>query len=210
MSSIWFTGNYEDLSTDRGYQFKFRCEKCGNGYLSTFNVSTLGVASSALRAAGSLFGGILGGAANSTYEIQRAVGGPAHDAALKEAAEEISKQFRQCTRCGKWVCEPVCWNGKVQLCEGCAPDLDEETASAQAAAAKQQVHEKARSIDWTAQRDVAAVTGVNCRACGAKTQGGKFCRECGAPLSVKTRCGKCGAEAEGNPKFCPECGQRYT
>ena len=83
MASIWFTGNYQDLSTDRGYQFKFRCEKCGNGYLSTFKVSTLGMASSAMRAAGNLFGGLLGNAANSAYEIQRAVGSSAHDAALK-------------------------------------------------------------------------------------------------------------------------------
>jgi hypothetical protein len=100
MASIWFTGNYEDLSTDRGYQFKFHCEKCGNGYMSTFKVSTLGMASSAIRAAGDLFGGIFGKAASSTYEIQRAVGSTAHDSALKEAAEEISKQFKQCTRCG--------------------------------------------------------------------------------------------------------------
>ena len=210
MTAIWFTGNYDDLSTDRGYQFKFHCGKCGNGYLSTFQTSTLGLASSALRAAGSLFGGMLGGAANSAYEIQRAVGGPAHDAALKEAANEISKLFKQCSRCGKWVCEPVCWNKKMQLCENCAPDLDEELAAAQAEAAKEQVREKARSVDWTAQRNVATLSGVACPACGAKTQGGKFCPECGAALSPKSRCGKCGAEAEGAPKFCPECGQKYS
>src|SRR5256885_3214557 len=34
MVAIRFTGNYEDLSTDRGYQFKFYCEKCQNGYMS--------------------------------------------------------------------------------------------------------------------------------------------------------------------------------
>lgn len=210
MASIWFTGNYEDLSTDRGYQFKFHCEKCGNGYMSTFKVSTLGVASSAIRTAGDLFGGIFGKAASSTYEIQRAVGSSAHDSALKEAAEEIAKQFKQCTRCGKWVCEPVCWNKKMQLCEGCAPDLDEEMAAAQAEAAKDQIREKARSVDWAAQRDVATVTGVVCPSCGAKTQGGKFCPECGAAVSAKKRCSKCGAEADGNPKFCPECGQKYA
>ena len=33
MVAIRFTGNYEDLSTDRGYQFKFFCEKCHNGYM---------------------------------------------------------------------------------------------------------------------------------------------------------------------------------
>ena len=210
MASIWFTGNYQDLSTDRGYQFKFLCEKCGNGYMSTFRVSKLGMASSIMRAAGNLFGGALGNAANSAYEIQRAVGSTAHDEALKEAADEISKQFKQCTRCGNWVCEPVCWNKKMQLCETCAPDLDEETAAAQADAARSQIQEKARSVEWTAQREVATVRAVVCPSCNAKTQGGKFCPECGAALSVKKRCSKCGTEAEGDPKFCPECGQKYT
>ena len=209
MASIWFTGNHQDLSTDRGYQFKFLCEKCGNGYLSSFRVSKLGMASSIMRAAGNLFGGSLGNAANSAYEIQRAVGSQAHDEALKEAADEISKQFKQCTRCGQWVCEPVCWNRKVQLCETCAPDLDEETAAAQADAARAQIRDKAAKVDWTAQRDAATVRAVACPACGAKAQGGKFCPECGAALAVRKRCSKCGTEADGDPKFCPECGQKY-
>src|ERR1043166_4541065 len=147
MARIEFTGNYEDLSTDKGYQFKFYCEKCGNGYMSSFKTSTLGMANSALQAAGNLLGGIFGRAASSAYEIQRAVGGPAHDAALREAVEEIRPLFKQCTRCGQWVCGPVCFNAKAQLCETCAPDLDEELASAQAEAAKQQVFEKAREVD---------------------------------------------------------------
>ena len=201
---IWFTGNYEDLSSDKGYQFRFRCGKCGNGYLSSFQMSTLGLASSAFRAAGNLFGGILGGAANSAYEIQRAVGGPAHDAALKQAADEIAKQFRQCSRCGKWVCEPICWNKKAGLCEACAPNLEEETAAAQAEAATAQAHEKVR-----AEHVATAEMSVACRSCGAKVKGGKFCPECGKPLSLKKRCAKCGAEADGTPKFCPECGQKY-
>ena len=71
MASIWFTGNYQDLSTDRGYQFKFCCEKCGNGYLSSFKMSTLGMASSAMRVAGNLFGGILGSAANPSFSTRR-------------------------------------------------------------------------------------------------------------------------------------------
>jgi hypothetical protein len=31
-----FTDNYVDLSNDSGYQFEFRCERCGNGYRSPF------------------------------------------------------------------------------------------------------------------------------------------------------------------------------
>lgn len=209
MPAIEFTGNYQDLSTDKGYQFKFFCEKCRNGYMSTFRPSAIGIAASAVKVAGSLFGGFLGRAAHGAYEVQRAIGGPAHDAALKEAVAEIKPLFKQCTRCGKWICEPVCFNKKAGLCESCAPDMDEELAAAQAEAAKAQVHEKARAVDWTQSRDVATVSGVACPACGAKTQGGKFCGECGASLSPKKKCPKCGSEAEGSPKFCPECGGKY-
>lgn len=208
MVAIRFTGNYEDLSTDKGYQFKFYCEKCHNGYMSTFKTSKLGMASSALQAAGSLFGGIFGNAASGAYEIQRAVGGPAHDAALKEAVDEIAPTFKQCTRCGNWVCEPICWNKKAGLCENCAPDLDEEMAAAQAEAAREQIQVKAREVDWTAQRDVKRVTGAVCPSCGAKTQGGKFCVDCGTPLHAKKGCSGCGHEIEGSPKFCPECGEK--
>ncbi|MGZ5493907.1 MAG: double zinc ribbon domain-containing protein, partial [Thermoanaerobaculia bacterium] len=38
---------------------------------------------------------------------------------------------------------------------------------------------------------------------------GKFCQECGATLSAKRKCSGCGHEAEGTPKFCPDCGARY-
>ena len=210
MATIEFTGNYQDLSTDKGYQFKFFCEKCGNGYMSTYKANAMGMAASAVEVASSLFGGIFGRASHGAYEMQRAVGGAAHDAALKAAVAEIKPLFKQCTRCGNWICEPICFNKKAQLCERCAPDLDEEMAVAQAEAAREQVHEKARTVDWTKQRDVAQVTGALCPACGAKTQGGKFCPECGANVAPKKSCGTCGAEADGSPKFCPECGQKSS
>jgi predicted amidophosphoribosyltransferase len=104
----------------------------------------------------------------------------------------------------------VCWNTKAGLCESCAPDLDEEIAAAQAAAARDQVQEKVRSVDYLAQRDLAQVASAICPACGAKTKGGKFCPECGASIAPKRKCASCGAEAEGTPKFCPECGTPYT
>ncbi|HEV8266589.1 MAG TPA: zinc ribbon domain-containing protein [Thermoanaerobaculia bacterium] len=210
MAAIEFTGNYQDLSTDKGYQFKFFCEKCGNGYMSSFKTSKLGMAESALEAAGSLFGGVFGRAASGAYDIQRAVGGAAHDSALKEAVGEIKPLFKQCKRCGNWICEPVCFNKKAQLCDACAPDLEKEMAAAQAEAAKEQVYEKAKQVDWLKDRDVATVSGAACPQCGAATQGGKFCPDCGAALQAKKKCKKCGAVAEGSPKFCPECGDKLT
>ena len=210
MPHIEFTGNYEDLSTDRGYQFKFYCEKCGNGYMSSFQASKLGMAASAVQVAGNLFGGIFGRAASSAYEIQRAVGGPAHDAALREAVEEIRPLFKQCTRCGNWICEPICFNKKAQLCESCAPDLDEEISAAQAEAAKAQAFEKAQQVDWLKGRDIGKPQAAACRSCGAKTGNAKFCPECGTPTQQKKACDSCGAQVEGSPKFCPDCGNKFA
>ncbi len=72
MSLIQFTRNVNDHSTDKGYQFEFFCDRCGNGFTSEFKASATGMATSALRAAGGLFGGILGSAGNTAYEIERA------------------------------------------------------------------------------------------------------------------------------------------
>lgn len=210
MATIPFTDNYTDLSSNRGFQFKFFCQKCGNGYMSTFKTNTLGAAASAASAVSSLLGGFFGRAAQGAEQLQAMVAGPQHDSALKEAVEEIRPLFKQCSRCGNWVCEPVCWNKKAGLCEGCAPDLDEEVSAAQAQAARDQVIEKAKAVDYVGARDLSRVAAVNCPKCGAKTQGGKFCPECGTTIAQKKKCAACGAEAEGTPKFCPECGKPYT
>ena len=209
MANIPFTNNYQDLSSQRGFQFKFLCEKCGNGYMSTFQANRLGTVAAAANVAATLLGGIFGRAAQSATELQAMAAGPQHDSALDAAVREISPLFKQCTRCGNWVCEPVCWNKKAGLCETCAPDLDEEIASAQATAAKEQVQEKARSVDYVGQRDLAQPSAAVCPKCGAKTQGGKFCPDCGAAIAAKRKCASCGAEADGAPKFCPECGKPY-
>ena len=209
MSKIPFTDNYVDLSSNRGFQFKFHCQKCGNGYVSTFQTNTLSTVATAAQVVSNLFGGLLGRAAQSAQSIEQAVAGPRHDAALRSAVEEIAPTFKQCTRCGQWVCEPVCWNKQAQLCENCAPDLDEEITSAQAQAAKGQAIERSRAVDYLADRDLAQRAPVLCPSCGARTQGGKFCPECGAGVSPKRQCVQCGAQANGSPKFCPECGAPY-
>src|SRR5215468_9617492 len=94
MSMIRFTANNQDLSTDKGYQFKFFCDKCGNGYMSSFKASAIGMASSAAQVAGNLFGGIIGKVSSSSYDIQRAIGGPAHDRALEAAVQEMKPKVQ--------------------------------------------------------------------------------------------------------------------
>jgi hypothetical protein len=217
MALIKFTANHEDLSTDRGYQFKFFCDKCGNGHMTRFQPSITGTVGGLLRAAGDMFGGVFSRAGHGAYEIQRAVGGKAHDDAFAAAVEEAKGFFKQCTRCGKWVCPDVCWNAKAGLCEECAPDFEEQFAAhkaqAMSAAAEQQLADKARETDYVSGVDMRAgatapQSALTCPSCGAKTTGGKFCPECGKPLPVKLTCPSCGAQPEGTPKFCPECGAK--
>jgi len=232
---IQFVANYEDLSTDKGYQFKFYCDKCGNGFMSEFQPSAVGMAGSFLRAAGDLFGGWMGSAGNSAYEIQRAVGGTGHDAALRQAVGEGKGHFHQCSRCGKWVCPEVCWNAAALQCEECAPDFSEELAASQAQAkadaARQQLHEKAQQTDYVSGIDMsagaqlaapragakgAAAPGAGrgearCGGCGHDLGGAKFCPECGERARpAAATCGACGCRPDKPAKFCPECGERMV
>jgi hypothetical protein len=206
MARVEFTNNYQDLSTENGFQFKFFCESCGNGYVSSWKANATGIAGSMLRGAGQVFGGIFGRAASGTHEIQRAIGGPAHDAALAEAVAEIKPLFVQCKRCGQYVCREICWNTERSLCTKCAPILQREMASAQAGIAVEQATEKLRTRDQTEGVNFDTTVVVHCPQCGAEAKGGKFCPECGASLAPKTECPKCGAKVDPGTKFCPECG----
>lgn len=208
MARVEFTNNYQDLSTENGFQFKFICECCGNGYMSSWKANSVGIAGSVLRGAGQLFGGVFGRAAAGAHEIQNAVGGPAHDSALNEAVSEIKPLFTQCKRCGQWVCREICWNAERSLCAKCAPILQREMAAQQAEIAVEQAAEKLRARDQTAGVNFDTTVVVNCPACGAEAKGGKFCPECGASLVAKTECPKCGSQIAAGIKFCPECGQK--
>ncbi len=208
MTLIQFTRNYSDHSNDKGYQFEFFCDKCGNGFRSSFNTSTLGMASGILHAASNIFGGFLGGAARGADAMKNALRGEGWDSAFKDAVAEAKPKFRQCTRCGKWVCPEVCWNEKRTLCEDCAPDLAEEGASLQAHAAVEQLGRKVRQVDQVGEVDVKAHAVAACPHCQARVEAGqKFCPECGKPLAAPTaHCTQCGAQLPGTAKFCPGCG----
>jgi membrane protease subunit (stomatin/prohibitin family) len=210
MALIQFTRNNTDHSTDKGYQFEFFCDRCGNGFMSEFQASMTGMASSALRAAGSMFGGIFGSASAGSYEIERAVRGPAHDSAFKAAIEAVKPSFRQCPKCSKWACVNTCWNGQRGLCHDCAPDLATEIAAAQAQTTVDQVKDKVRGQDLTKDLDLTSEAVALCPSCGARTEGAKFCPECGKPLRPKNECGRCGAKFEAKAKFCPECGNKLA
>jgi RING finger family protein len=228
MALIQFVRNYADLSNERGFQFKFHCDKCGNGYMTQFQTSSIGVAETLLNVAGSFLNG-WGRAGAAAHEVERMVGGKLHDAALASAVEEARPNFRQCTRCGHWVCQQVCWNAEVHLCESCAPNFTEQLAASQAQAkanaAREQLEEKARAtnyvggVDMSANAYVAAPTaGTNtqaaktlCGSCGAEVGSAKFCPECGKPAAkaAPANCPSCGQKTTGG-KFCGNCGTKLV
>lgn len=205
---IRFTRNYNDLSTDRGYQFQFYCDHCGDGYMSPYQSNKAGVASDLLRGAGRLFGGTVGRLGDATYDVQRAVGGKKHDEALRSAVEAVKPHFSQCSRCGTWVCKDVCWNTDRGLCVQCAPKLEQELSALQSEAQIEQARTKMREeIDFTKGLNLTDKIVARCPHCQAETKGGKFCLECGGRLQPEDQCNRCGTQVPAEAKFCPECGQ---
>lgn len=205
-----FADNFRDLSNHNGYQFEFFCERCGNGYRSRFVRDKLETGRGLLRSAGALFGGKLAELSGATEQFpwDRATNSAAKDKALAEATAMVAEEFRQCRGCGDWVCRAVCWKHEVGQCLRCSPGVVEEISRAQAAAQVRQIQEKAETIDWTADLDIARRAVVECPACHTKVDGGKFCPECGSKLAPTTFCTNCGTELREGAKFCSECGQR--
>ncbi len=204
---IAFTDNYEDLSSNRGFQFKFNCERCGNGYMSTFVPNRLGTAGGLLGAAGSLFGGVLDRVADGARRVGETVGSRQHDGALRDAVEEIRPLFVQCRRCGTWVCREICFNPRANMCKQCAPIAEEEETAIRASHVDTQVTNDLfleENVRMSAKgKEVAA----KCKQCGQPTLGKKFCPSCGEPTAAAASfCAECGAKLTPGAKFCGECG----
>ncbi len=204
MALIKFVRNYGDLSTDRGFQFEFRCDRCGTGYQTSFQTSATGLVTDVLDTASGLLGGIFGSAANVSSRVHSAAWERAHDAAFQKAVEEVKPSFVQCPKCVQWVCREACWNASRGLCKDCAPDLGVEQAAAESDVDVEQV----RATAQTAQKRTAQ---ASCPSCGAAvSKGGKFCPECGAPLSAEKHCTECGSAMPAAAKFCPSCGAKQN
>jgi len=127
-----FASNYSDLSTDKGFQFEFNCNRCSNGFRTRFQPWVVGSVSGVLDAAGSLLGGVFSSAADVGERVRSAGWQKAHDEAFAAAVAEMRPNFIQCPRCSQWVCRKSCWNAKRGLCKECAPDLGVEMSAAQA------------------------------------------------------------------------------
>jgi len=194
-----FTATYEDLSTRRGYQFKFCCDECGSGHVTRHRQERATVTGVVLGFL-DLFGwgrGVracwLGGEIAESGWL-----GKAHVDAYVQAVAESKKHFHRCPRCRKWVCLQNCWNDQARQCCACAPDIRLELAAHKAhamAAACKQLLTIARRIEATTSADpdapipneheTAAPTAVHfCSECGAKVTGGCLCAACDKALAT--------------------------
>lgn len=208
MGLIKFVRNYDDESTERGFQFKFFCDRCGTGYHTLFKASATSMASEALDVASGLLGGVFGKVADVGDRVHSAAWESAHDRAFAEAIKQARPSFEQCPRCNNWVCAERCWNETRGLCKDCAPDLAVEMSAMQAEAAVEAAREVAHAAvsEQVAAQDFDEVVKAVCPKCGAPVSGGKFCAQCGAPLAAEKFCTKCGSKIPAGSKFCPECG----
>jgi len=206
--------NYNDLSTERGFQFEFKCARCDTGIRTPFKGWAVGAASGALDTASSLLGGIFSSAAEIGEEVRSAAWENAHDAAFKEAVRDIRPKLAQCPRCSSWVCRESCWNTKRGLCKKCAPDLGVEMSAAQASRSVEEVWahsamaEEDKKLGKEHWRETIRASCPDCETPLAVNA--KFCPECGAKLKDASRCAHCGAKITPGAKFCAECGEKVS
>jgi hypothetical protein len=209
---IKFVRNYSDLSTDKGYQFEFYCNRCGTGYRTRFKTSATGTVSQVLDAAGSLFGGLFQKTSDLTNRVHSAAWEKSHDNAFVEAVKEVEDDFIQCPRCQSWVCKDRCWNNSKGLCKDCAPDLGMEMSAAQASRSVEEVWAHAQMAEEDkklGKENWKDVIRASCPKCGcALEKNSKFCPECGEKLNSAKHCPECGEKLNPNAKFCMSCGKK--
>ncbi|MBM4068416.1 MAG: zinc ribbon domain-containing protein [Planctomycetes bacterium] len=206
MALMQFTRNYTDRSNDTGFQFEFHCDKCGNGHMSRFQTSKVGVLAKLVHAISYGLGRwwSWGYAGDQVKDIFR---GGAWDSAYETAVTEARQRLKSCTRCGHWVCPEKCWNHEAGLCESCAPNLHKEAAGIQAQVAREQLRHRAGQFDQTNGVDMGQRQAIaSCPHCGHAPAAGAFCSQCGKSVHAETHCPTCHESLAAGSRFCASCG----
>jgi membrane protease subunit (stomatin/prohibitin family) len=209
-----FVKNYEDMSDDNGYQFKFYCDICGDGFMTAYRQapfaktrSLLGAATNIGNIGGSILGrggGMFGGAKGAADSMHDAKWREAKEKALDDAVAEAKAHFTKCPSCAKYV-DATCWNEQVLMCVECAPRQAVVVQKAKAQAFVQKAGEAMQSKDMSAEIAAAEEVRIICPNCKKPTTSGKFCEACGAPLE-KQACPNCAASNSLTARFCNNCG----
>ena len=214
-----FTRNYEDNSTEAGFQFTFYCDNCRDGYISSFIESETYKKGKGLRGlaqGASILGNLVGGQLSSIgYSASRAGDvlserfegrspewQKEHERAFEHAQNEAQQHFHRCHSCTQYVCD-ACYNEDEGLCVDCAPRQEIYVAKARAEAMRRNIDKAgADATVWAGK--IESKTTV-CPACGKPAGNGKFCNNCGASLAMAV-CPACGKENAQNVRFCNHCG----
>src|SRR5665647_11452 len=119
-----FSDNYEDNSTDEGFQFTFFCDSCREGYKTRFipskshnKGSFFAGLGQAISVGASLFGqsGIGNSVERGTDVISQKFEGMTaewhqeHEEAFMIAQNEAKGYFHRCPKCRNWACDND-WN----------------------------------------------------------------------------------------------------
>jgi hypothetical protein len=218
-----FTRNYDDNSTEAGFQFTFFCDICQDGFRSTFIESQTYKKGSMLRgfgrgaaALGSMFGGAVsqvgyGLSRGEDVLAERFTGmspewQKEHEQAFERAKNEAMQHFHRCHGCHKYVCDSD-YNDEEGLCVECAPLQNIAVAKARSEKMIKDIQEKAEQTT-VFKGNIEKKTTV-CPSCGKPAGEGKFCNNCGANLTLR-KWPQCGANLSQTVKFCGECGYKMT
>ena len=214
-----FVRNYNDDSTEAGFQFTFYCDNCHDGFKSSFIESATYKKGRGIRTitegagiVGSMLGGRLsnlgysarsgGSVLSSNFEGQSPAWRQEWEQAFKVAQNEAQRHFHRCNACTQYVC-PACFNEDEGLCVACAPRQEIAVAKARADAMQRNIAEAAENATvW--QGKIESKT-TQCPACGKPAGAGKFCNNCGASMELRT-CPTCAAQVSLAVRFCNNCG----
>jgi hypothetical protein len=218
-----FTRNYEDNSTDAGFQFTFYFDVCRDGYKSSFIESETYKRKGILRGlseGASVLGNFLGGGASNIGVAARRGGDilsqrfegkspewqKEHEQAFERAQNEARQHFHRCPSCNQYVCDH-CHNEDEGLCVACAPRQEIYVARARADAMKRNIDEAGQSATvW--QGSIESKITI-CPNCGKPAGTGKFCNNCGTDMALK-QCPNCGAKNAISVRFCNKCGSNMA
>jgi hypothetical protein len=220
MPFIPFTRNYSDNSTEAGFIFTFNCDRCNDGFKTSFITSNTYKKAGLLKGLGraaSVGTSVLGRGYNVGYGAESGADmmaerfshmSPAwqkeHEEAFKLGQNEAMGHFHKCPKCSKWV-DDACWNDEDGLCIDDAPRAATEIAAARATQRKEQIWKKAEETQiFTGE---IKATQTICPRCGKPAGAGKFCTNCGFNLAMVI-CPKCGAQNAIGTSFCGECGTK--
>ena len=214
-----FTRNFKDESVESGFAFTFYCDKCKDGFKSSFIESDIFKRNRGIRNLGqgaaiigsftgnnrlartgnmARFGNNMNRNAKRSPEWEKE-----RQNAFVKAQNEAQQHFNRCPNCNKYVCGH-CLNEDAGLCTGCAPRQEVYVARAHANAMKRDIDAAGKTTSaW--QGSIESKTTI-CGSCGKPAGIGKFCNNCGASMELRT-CPKCSAKNAQTVRFCNSCGE---